>query len=1318
MPAKVLSTPDGDGCVMVEIRDEYDQAERISINVNENPLTYVKKLSLQGVPDILLLDDFSEDSLMYTLRKRFEDRKIYTFVGPILISLNPYEWDEERNSTEAMMKYKGKEQGQMPPHVFVTADNAYRDLLNSKNDKMRDQSVIISGESGAGKTEAVKLIMRYLTRITNSSSEVGSLEQRVLGTNPLLEAFGNAKTMRNDNSSRFGKFIEIQFSKDGKISGALIQNYLLEKVRIVHPNENERNYHIFYQLLRGFDDDEDGITYLQDVLKLSNDVEDYHYLAQSECNIVDGMDDTEWFHTTKDCMKLIGLLEEEILGVWKVLSSILNLGNIEFVQKEDGDMGCTINEDNSGIFLSNAAEMLHVDRNGLLNAFIEKKLTIRGNTTKQFSTVVQAEDKRDSLSKTVYATLFDWLVIRLNKTISSSSTAPSGGKPHRRNAKKPNVLGFIGLLDIFGFEVFELNSFEQLCINYANEKLQRLFNEHIFEVEQSLYKQEKIEWDNIGFNDNFACLELIDGKPSGKPGVFLSLDDVWRLKGEEANKKFVSSLQKNWSSNEGGSKLKSKVKLMMKLKKNRRPSFYDTVNSARKKPSEYFIVPRMDKDIMFGIKHYAGSVMYNVTGFNDKNSENFNSDIKDLLKSSQSSFIVTLFDEVEAHHALASSSSSGRKRANTTTPTKAGSRNRSNTAVPKKSSGRSRSSLKGKSVSAQFKEQLNGLINTLRATNPRFVRCVKPNPDKAPFTMYPEQSFMQLKHAGMMEAIRIRQEGYAMREDHEDFMRRFKILSPNSKNLRELVLYISNLFGTNEKQEKNLWQIGTTKVFLKRAFSDKLEKLSRVRIKLSARKIQRAYSKYILFKRCVTIQTFIRCRMKRQRFQKLRTRIVVLQTYGRRYNAMKLLQKMKTAHQLKQDRCILIQCQYRMHLARIELAKRREARRLLEVKREEERLKAIAREKEEEKKKTVSYMKETIEKLSSENERLNDEMVSLDDLYQEAQNELDELASNINATNEELDGKIDSLRKTFEENEETGTSMLEFIDNFISTKVDLKDDSIPIIDKLDNRLGFFVVAAKRLAQSVVSVEETKKESLQTSEINIAMRETLNDEVQAEIQKPAPVGSLTELKDLADFFGIKYNAEDENALKTFVENVKSRHENITRDLKVELEKAKVHAEAVKPKDGPGSQTGRASSASASSMPAKQPSLSEAKLSSNEARSKWHTAVKKITSAREKGLMSEQNRLLDKMDSLKQRYAEMEEKYNKLREQLSKSERSNAVMATILHQRSQSIDVMAGDVEENARYEELLQYFQFMSQEWGHPDYEELQTISGDAEEDLF
>ena len=195
VPAKVLSTPDGDGCVMVEIRDEYDQAERVSINVNENPLSYVKKLSLQGVPDILLLDDFSEDSLMYTLRKRFEDRKIYTFVGPILISLNPYEWDEERNSTETMMKYKGKEQGQMPPHVFVTADNAYRDLLNSKNDKARDQSVIISGESGAGKTEAVKLIMRYLTRITNSSSEVGSLEQRVLGTNPLLEAFGNAKTM-------------------------------------------------------------------------------------------------------------------------------------------------------------------------------------------------------------------------------------------------------------------------------------------------------------------------------------------------------------------------------------------------------------------------------------------------------------------------------------------------------------------------------------------------------------------------------------------------------------------------------------------------------------------------------------------------------------------------------------------------------------------------------------------------------------------------------------------------------------------------------------------------------------------------------------------------------------------------------------------------------------------------------------------------------------------------------------------------------------------------------------------------------------------
>ena len=237
IPAAVIGEPGADGLVQIRVVDE----DEVFL-VEESEMRVIHPLSLQGVPDILFLDDFSEESLMYTLRKRFQEHKIYTYVGPILISLNPYEWTHDQNSSDLMMKYKGKAHGEMPPHVFSTADDAYKDLL--KPGKRKNQSIIISGESGAGKTEAVKLIMRYLTRITNSSGEVGSLEERVLGTNPLLEAFGNAKTLRNDNSSRFGKFIEIQFNQDGRIAGARIQNYLLEKVRIVRQTSGERNYHI------------------------------------------------------------------------------------------------------------------------------------------------------------------------------------------------------------------------------------------------------------------------------------------------------------------------------------------------------------------------------------------------------------------------------------------------------------------------------------------------------------------------------------------------------------------------------------------------------------------------------------------------------------------------------------------------------------------------------------------------------------------------------------------------------------------------------------------------------------------------------------------------------------------------------------------------------------------------------------------------------------------------------------------------------------------------------------------------------------------
>ena len=466
-----------------------------------------------GVSDVLHLPNVSEASLVHTLRLRYRRDEIYTSAGPILLSINPYKMisfpnGESLYSEKVMLQYRKKTEfeQELPPHLFQVADRAYSALLASVHlgshmdeedssfytapGTIRNQSIIISGESGAGKTEATKYIMQYLARITkrpDASSEIRSpdgkmiaaLEDRVLSSNPLLESFGNARTLRNDNSSRFGKYIHIYFSTEtGTITGASISNYLLEKTRITQQTEGERNYHIFYQLLAGAGDE-----MLAD-LGLSAGVSGFQYLGNRDAQ--KSRRDANGFVETKECLSRIGLSLEDQKVVFSVAAAVLHLGNIEFEEKGDAaDEDKHSEADDAKITeasrpsLEKACELLGLDEEKVSEAILTKLLTVGGKTIHKKQNVAQAAEKRDAFAKLTYSCLFLWLVHRVNETFKQDKGGMSDDDSVDDQVQVgSNTTGFIGVLDIYGFEVFEVNGYEQLLINYCNEKLQRHFNRH------------------------------------------------------------------------------------------------------------------------------------------------------------------------------------------------------------------------------------------------------------------------------------------------------------------------------------------------------------------------------------------------------------------------------------------------------------------------------------------------------------------------------------------------------------------------------------------------------------------------------------------------------------------------------------------------------------------------------------------------------------------------------------------------------------------------------------------------------------------------
>ncbi|CAG9767592.1 unnamed protein product [Ceutorhynchus assimilis] len=558
------------------------ESSRIKLLDDDGTQQYVSKqqvlklmhvTSEKGVDDMINLGDLQEYAILRNLHKRYKEKMIYTYTGTMLVAVNPYEFLPIY--TNALInEYKDKRFDELPPHIFAVGDNSYNDMKKTR----KDQCIVISGESGAGKTESTKLLLQYLASTSGQHSWV---EQQILEANPILEAFGNAKTVRNDNSSRFGKYINVDFNVNGAIEGARIQQYLLEKSRIVSQNEGERNYHIFYSMLAGLP--------REDKKRFGLDsAESYQYLIGGKTLICNDRNESKEFSDISGALKVLNFSDKETNDIFTLLAAILHLGNLKF---KSGSSSHSESSDVADAGLNERiSKLLGVAKQDLAEALTKRTIYAHGDTIISPMSKDQASESRNAFSKGIYGKMFIKIVSKINEAIYKPKI------PHKKS---------IGVLDIFGFENFKVNSFEQLCINYANENLQQFFVQHIFKLEQQYYTNEGINWSNIEFIDNQEALDMIGLKPMN---VLSLIDEETKFpKGTDFS--MVTKLHQ-----QHGTK-------------------------------KYYLKPKSDMTPSFGIQHFAGAVFYDVPGFLDKNRDTFSQDLKNLVKTTQNDLLKEMFRE-------------------------------------------------------------------------------------------------------------------------------------------------------------------------------------------------------------------------------------------------------------------------------------------------------------------------------------------------------------------------------------------------------------------------------------------------------------------------------------------------------------------------------------------------------------------------------------------------------------------------------------------------------------------------------------------------
>uniref|UniRef100_A0A8C9VGC3 Myosin IB n=1 Tax=Scleropages formosus TaxID=113540 RepID=A0A8C9VGC3_SCLFO len=537
-----------------------------------------------GVGDMVLLEPLSENSFIQNLKNRFDHDEIYTYIGTVVISINPYQ-SLPIYTADKVEEYRNRNFYELNPHIYALADEAYRSL----RDQDKDQCILITGESGAGKTEASKLVMSYVAAVCGKGQEVNKVKEQLLQSNPVLEAFGNAKTVRNDNSSRFGKYMDIEFDFKGDPLGGVISNYLLEKSRVVKQPRGERNFHIFYQLLSGASDD------LLKRLKLERDVSKYNYLSLDSA-VVSDLDDGANFRIIMDAMKTVCFMDNEVQSVLELVAAVMKLGNIESIDEIIVLVGSFYWTD-----LKEICELLGIEQIVLERAFSSRTLEAKQEKVSTTLNVAQAYYARDALAKNLYSRLFSWLVTRINESI----------KVHWLFSKK-----VMGVLDIYGFEIFENNSFEQFIINYCNEKLQQIFIDLTLHEEQEEYIREGIEWKNIEYFNNAVICDLIE---NNNKGILAMLDDECLRPGTVTDETFLDKLNTVCAGHHHF--------------------------ESRHCTNSQFLTDHTLPHNCFRIQHYAGKVLYCVEGFVDKNNDLLYRDLSQAMYKARHPLIKLLFPE-------------------------------------------------------------------------------------------------------------------------------------------------------------------------------------------------------------------------------------------------------------------------------------------------------------------------------------------------------------------------------------------------------------------------------------------------------------------------------------------------------------------------------------------------------------------------------------------------------------------------------------------------------------------------------------------------
>uniref|UniRef100_A0A8C3IYB6 Myosin VC n=1 Tax=Chrysemys picta bellii TaxID=8478 RepID=A0A8C3IYB6_CHRPI len=723
---------------------------------------------LVGENDLTALSYLHEPAVLHNLKVRFvESKLIYTYSGIILVAMNPYK-QLPIYGDAIIHAYSGQNMGDMDPHIFAVAEEAYKQMARNN----RNQSVIVSGESGAGKTVSARYAMRYFATVSKSNSNA-HVEDKVLASNPITEAVGNAKTTRNDNSSRFGKYTEISFDQRHQIIGANMRTYLLEKSRVVFQSENERNYHIFYQLCAS------ALQPEFKHLKLGMSQESKLFFTFAVLHFKDRI-----FKSPK-CLRAQILLtfsgtcrpEDFQMDVFKILAAILHLGNVQMTAVGDEKSSVSLEDKHLNIF----CELLDLDNDKVAQWLCHRKIITASETVIKPMTKLQALNARDALAKKIYSHLFDFIVERINKALHFS------GKQHT----------FIGVLDIYGFETFDVNSFEQFCINYANEKLQQQFNLHVFKLEQEEYMKEDIPWTLIDFYDNQPVIDLIEAKM----GILELLDEECLL---------PQGTDENW---------------LQKL--------YN--NYINKNP--FFQKPKMS-NTSFIIQHFADKVEYKSEGFLEKNRDTVYEVLIDILRNSK----VNFFQD----HPVPIS------------PFRSTITVKSAKTVVKPPNKQFRTT-----VGSKFRSSLYLLMETLNATTPHYVRCIKPNDEKLPFEFDSKRVVQQLRACGVLETIRISAQSYPSRWTYIEFFSRYSILMTQHELSLSDKKKICKTVLQRLIQDPNQYQFGRTKIFFRAGQVAYLEKLR-------SDKLRQA---------CIVIQKNVRSWHQRKKFLRIKQAAVTIQQY-------------------------------------------------------------------------------------------------------------------------------------------------------------------------------------------------------------------------------------------------------------------------------------------------------------------------------------------------------------------------------------------------------------------------------------------------------